>query len=102
MSGLRGTLHHVLINMSRSARARLASVVEPLLKLISEYTGFTCVTLLAGSAPAEGESRFSMAAVHHGRTNETIPRNFYEWNTENFRNNVLTTFGTFIRAVHGE
>ncbi|KAF7789196.1 hypothetical protein EIP86_000134 [Pleurotus ostreatoroseus] len=76
------------------ARDRLAEVVTPLLNLISEYTGFTCVTLIGGMA--QGES-WLCKSVNIGKTNDIVPQRFDEWDAPGFRKNFCGQFVRFVK-----
>lgn len=79
----------------------LARVVQPLLKLISEKTGFENITMLCGSAPADVSDNFKISAIHYGKTVEAAPRNFYEYDQEGFQLHVLPLFCRFLGATTG-
>lgn len=80
----------------------LSKAVAPLLELISKETGFENITLLCGTAPRAAEGDYMVSAVHHGKTKETVPRNFYDFNAEGFRLHVLPLFCQFLAASRGE
>ena len=75
--------------------------MAPLLAKISEYTGFTAITLMGGTAPAKGRDSI-VGFVHHGETNESLPRNFSAFDNEGFRRNVVSQFFKFLRHTAGE
>ena len=94
----------MLFRSDRRARYRLSSVVQPLLSLISDYTGFKCVSLIAASAtPDDTSSRASWVAVHHGKTRDVIPKDFAAYDKDGFADKFVGTFLDFVQAVgHGE
>lgn len=84
-----------------SARRRLAPVVSPLLKLISDITGFENLTLLCGSGPKSPADKYAVSVLHYGMTVENVPRDFYEFDRDGFRLNVLGQFCRYLGATTG-
>lgn len=56
--------------MIRSARETVVDVAQPLVDLLARYTG-TCVTMVLGAPPPEGERRFFLKGIHSGTTTST-------------------------------
>ena len=79
----------------------MTKVITPLLKGISECTGFQQLTLLAGSAPEAGSDDVTIQVVHYGTTKEVVPRDFTTFDKERFRTHVLTQFSRYLRATEG-
>jgi hypothetical protein len=67
-----------------------------LLKLISDYTGLSCVSLIAGAPPAEGARNYTIATVHYGVTRGPVPRDFAGFDPGAFSKDVLGTFAKFL------
>ena len=88
------SLHH-------RARERLAPVVKPLLDLISRYTGFSCVTLVAAGPNEERGSGFIWSAVHHGETKDIVPKNVATYDSAGFRKEFVGHFLKFVGQVAG-
>lgn len=84
-----------------SARRQLAEVVTPLLELISEATGLTHLELMGGSSPKSATDKYCISVVHYGTTNETVPRDFFEFDRDGFRANVLGHFCKFLSMTSG-
>ena len=82
-------------NTTYSARERLPIVLKPLLELIGQYTGYTCVTLIGG-LPEGGKYR--IGTVHHGETSDIIPKNLATLDPEAFRKDFVGYFTRFLRA----
>ena len=68
-----------------------------MLKLISEYTGFTCVSLV-GARPQNDGQGVIFGAVHHGETEETIRKNFASFDPPVFEQ-WSAMFCEFVQAV---
>lgn len=79
----------------------MAAVVTPLLKLISDVTGFECLTLLAGSAGETPGEKVTMGAVHYGKTSEVHPRDFARFDPPAYRT-VLQQFARFLEGGKSE
>lgn len=80
----------------------LATVVTPLLEMISKETGLGHLTLLCGSAPTNLHEDYVVTAVHYGTTKGPVPRNFYTYDEEAFRVHVLPQFCRYLSATTGE
>ena len=65
--------------------------------MISDYTGFTCVTLVGAKPKDDGEG-VVFGAVHHGETAETLPKNFATFDPERFEQ-WSGEFCEFVQAV---
>lgn len=87
---------------SLSARKRLSTVVEPLLELISRWTGFPCVSLIGGAPPDVPGGDYKMSSVHHGRSLGPVPLKFSEFEADNYREKVLEQFCRFMRTTTSE
>ncbi|KAF7792134.1 hypothetical protein EIP86_003164 [Pleurotus ostreatoroseus] len=83
----------------KAARERLPIVLKPLLELIGQYTGYTCVTLIGG-LPDEGKYR--IGTVHYGETSGVIPKNLSTFDPEAFRKDFVGYFTRFLRASRPE
>lgn len=77
------------------ARDRLASVMTPFLELVAQYTGFTCVTLIGGMAV---EDSWVCNAVNYGKTRDSVPMKFDEFDAAGFRKNFCGQFTKFLKA----
>ncbi|KAI0341000.1 hypothetical protein BDW22DRAFT_1346726 [Trametopsis cervina] len=82
-----------------NARRRLAPIVTPLLKLISEATGLQNITLLGGTAPSSPTEKYLVSVVHYGTTAEPVPKDFFDFDRDGFRLNVLGQFCKFLGAT---
>lgn len=71
--------------------------VTPMLQLIGDYTGFTCLTLV-GAKPKDEGPGVMFAAVHVGETAGMFPKNFGSYNTTQFER-WSETFCEFVQAV---
>ena len=80
------------------ARENMCAAVTPLLELISQCTGFKCLSLIAGSPPQSPGEPYIIGAVHYGKTNEIVARDFGTYNREGYRHNVVEEFQRFLRA----
>ncbi|KAF7797639.1 hypothetical protein EIP86_008839 [Pleurotus ostreatoroseus] len=80
------------------ARENMCAAVTPLLEIISQCTGFKCVSLIAGSPPTAPTEPYVVGTVHYGKSNETLARDFGSFNREGFRSNVIGEFQRFLRA----
>ena len=87
---------------SDSAHHMLATIVTPLLKIISKATGLGHLTLLCGSAPTEFQDNYVVSAVHYGKSKGPVPRNFYMFDEEAFRVHVLPQFCKYLSATTGK
>lgn len=88
--------------LDNSARRMLATVVTPLLEMISKATGLGHLILLCGSAPTESQDDYIVTAVHYGKSKEAVPHNFYTYDEEAFRVHVLPQFCKYLSATTGE
>ena len=79
----------------------MCAVLTPFFKLLMEYTGFRCFTLLCGDAPDVDTEDFPVAAVHFGKTTEQCPRNFQQFNPHAFER-ILGFFVDFLAATVGK
>lgn len=80
------------------ARDRLPRVMKPLLELICEYTGYSCVTLIGGAF--EG-GQYKVGAVHHGEVKGVVSKDFAAYDPQAFRNDFVGCFFKFLRAMKG-
>ena len=74
-----------------------------MLQLISEYTGFTCLSLV-GAMPKEDGPGVMFGAVHHGETAGPLHKNFATFNPVAFEQ-WSESFCEFMQVVaksHGE
>ena len=85
-----------------SARRRLAEVITPLLQLMSEATGLSHLTLIGGCPPKTSTDKYIVSVVYHGTTNETMPRDFFQFDREDFRANILGYFCKFLTVTTGK
>lgn len=79
----------------------MAAVVTPLLKLISDVTGFECLTLLAGSAGETPGKKVMMGAIHYGKTSKAHPHDFVRFDPAGYRT-VLQQFMRFLEGGKSE
>lgn len=80
-----------------SARKGMAAVVTPLLKLISNVTGFECLTLLAGEASKQTGEKVAIGAIHYGKKGEVHPRDFGNYDPPAYKA-VLQQFARFVEG----
>lgn len=78
----------------------MAAMVKPILNILSTYTGFTCLTLVAGAPRPDDKDGYDFCAVHHGDTKDTVPKNFGTHDPEVFQT-WSQTFCNFVRAAKG-
>ena len=72
-------------------------VTKPLLQLVSEYTGFTCVSLV-GAMPKEDGPGVIFGAVHHGETADAMRKNFASYDPAAFER-WSESFCEFVQVV---
>ena len=80
----------------------MCAVLQPFFKLLSEYTAYSCFTLLCGAPPKDDTENFNVALVHYGETAEPSPRNFYQFNPDAFDKHMFKYFVDFLEATVGE
>ena len=73
----------------------------PMFDLLSEYVGLHNFTLLCGNPPKDDEGEYSIAVVNYGKTAENCPRNFFQFNPEAFKKQVLGPYMEFLQATKG-
>lgn len=69
--------------------------MTPLLELIAQYTGFTCVSLIGGMAVDE---TWTCSAVNYGKTKGAVPLKFDEFDPVGFRKSFCGQFTKFLKA----
>lgn len=67
-----------------------------MLQLVSKHTGLPCVSLIAGAPPREGSTKYTVAVVHYGKTNEPVPRDLSAFDPEGFKTVMLGHFAKFL------
>lgn len=77
-------------------------MIEPLLDMISRYTGLKNLTLLAGSPPDHIGGDYRIVSVHYGRTATVVPLRFSEFESDQYREKVLGQFSRFLSATSGK
>ncbi|GJE96992.1 hypothetical protein PsYK624_132020 [Phanerochaete sordida] len=85
----------------KHARDNLAACLIPLWKVLEEYTGLQNYTLIAGNPPddADENGKFEVAVVNHGKTKELAPRNFYNFDPEAFKSQVMPVYTAYLAAT---
>lgn len=73
-----------------------------MLKLISETTGLTCVSLIAGAPPDTPKGAYKISTVNYGQTIGTKPRDFASFDKEAFSAKVLNQFARFLQETKGK
>ena len=87
--------------MSFSAREQLATAVVPFLELISEYTGFHCVSLIGACRDEDRGEGFHCHAVHYGETGDVVPKNLATYDPKAYVD-FAQYFCWYAQAVVGE
>ena len=75
----------------------MSQVIQPLLKLVSEHTGYPCVSLVAGTYTDGGK----VASVNYGATPGPESQQFPEWNPDIFRREFCASLLKFVFATKG-
>ncbi|PPR04509.1 hypothetical protein CVT24_013115 [Panaeolus cyanescens] len=79
--------------------SNLPAVVQPLLDLISQATGWK-VTMLAGGPCPSRDGRMSMVSLHSGTTNGEIPMTFGKFESVRYRKYITPMFTNFLRNCY--
>lgn len=69
-----------------------------MLKLISEYTGLTTVSLIAGTPNTE-DNEYVIGIINYGTSSGTVQLTFIDWDREGFDKNVVSQFTHFLNAT---
>ena len=97
---LRVTYGCVLILLR--ARDRLCAVLRPFWELLAEHTGLQAFTLIGGCPAPNSGGEYLLAAVNYGMTKEIVPRDYFDFNQEKYKANVLKPYLGFLAAMQGE
>ena len=79
----------------------MAVVVVPLLELIAQYTGFTCVSLIGACRDEERGRGYLCHAVHFGETNGVAPKNVATFEPQRYTD-FARYFCSYAQHVGGE
>ncbi|OJT12471.1 hypothetical protein TRAPUB_10979 [Trametes pubescens] len=79
----------------QSAQDNLAAVVQPLLELIREYTGYY-ITLIAGIPTDDCEHEFKLKVLNAGKIELDRPRAWHEVDADRFKKEVMGSFTRFL------
>ena len=80
----------------------MCAVLQPFMRLLSEYTKYSCFSLLCGSPPEKDGDDYQLALVHYGETAEPSPRNFFQFNPDAFEKHIFKYFVDFLEATKGQ
>ncbi|PPQ86129.1 hypothetical protein CVT26_000160, partial [Gymnopilus dilepis] len=72
-----------------------AGFAQPLLNLITEFTGMNCLLLVGGPEPAA--QKMNIIGVHSGFTKGPVKMNFAEAESKKFHEQVIPAFSDFLR-----
>ncbi|PPQ84051.1 hypothetical protein CVT24_007929 [Panaeolus cyanescens] len=79
--------------------ANLPAVVQPLLDLIADATGWKVTLLAGGPCPARG-GRMSMVNVHSGTTRGEVPMTFGQFESVRYKKYLTPMFTNFLRNAY--
>ncbi|KAF9470225.1 hypothetical protein BDN70DRAFT_902281, partial [Pholiota conissans] len=77
----------------------LPTFVQPILDLISDYTGWKATLLVGGPEPAD-QGRLNMMSFHAGETVGNIKMNFGRSERRGYKNFVMPIFGSFLKKCY--
>ncbi|KAF9470946.1 hypothetical protein BDN70DRAFT_939309 [Pholiota conissans] len=77
----------------------LPTFVQPILDLISNYTGWKATLLVGGPEPAD-QGRLNMMSFHAGETIGNVKMNFGRSERRGYKNFVMPIFGSFLKKCY--
>ncbi|KAI9061403.1 hypothetical protein FKP32DRAFT_1576114 [Trametes sanguinea] len=83
-----------------AAQDKLAAVVQPLLELLREQTGYY-MTLFAGIPNVAGEQEFKMKIITAGKTEGQNPVPWHALEPDRFKSDVVMSFTRFLMKTPG-
>ncbi|PPQ76848.1 hypothetical protein CVT24_010585, partial [Panaeolus cyanescens] len=77
----------------------LQPVLQPILDLVSEATGWKCTLIAGGPFPSQ-EGRLSVLGIHSGVTTGEVPMNFGRAESERYHKQLVPMFISFLQKCY--